>query len=232
MTASVVARLPASSLLRAVLATLRDTATFVVLRNYEDLPEQWSNDIDILVAPADLERSHAALIATLQTKVGPVAIESLQRANFRAVRLACADRVLQIDLYSALCKGWITYADTSAILAARRQWNPLFEVPATEHELLMIAAKELFAYGVVRPRYHAHLAGHDPQSVRLAAQQIFGAWLTDAGQALVSRALVDPTIHGRPALRLNAIARPRAALMWARMRLNGWTAHSSEHRSS
>lgn len=224
MSATAHVRLRASTLLRALLAALRDTATFVVLRNYEKLPEEWSNDVDILVAPADLERSHAALIAALKTVADPATIEILRRINFRAVRLACSDRVLQIDLYSAMCKGWMTYADTSAILAARRPWSPLFEVPARLHELLLIAAKELFSYGEVRPRYHACLGGQDPQAVRVAAAQIFGARLTDASQALVSSALADPTVRGRPTVRLGAILRPNAAWNWARMRSTGWIA--------
>lgn len=222
MTGAANSSLPAATVLRSVLAKLRDTTPFLVLRNYEDLPEDWNNDIDILVAPTDLERAHAVLVDTLQNVAGAAPVEVMRRINFRAARLFCADRVLHIDLYSAMSKGWAIYADTSAILAACRPMNPLFDVPAQLHEELLIAAKELFSYGEVRPRYHARLAGYDPRAARAAAERIFGTQMTESGLALVARALVDPTVKGRPSLRLSVLLHFSAAVIWARMRRNGW----------
>ncbi len=214
----------ASDLLKRVFAGLRAAKLpFVVLRNYKLLPDEWENDIDILVGSADLESVHAIVLETIQAATRTNTIHVMCRINFRATRYTCADRELHIDLYSAMSKGWATYADTAAILDARRHAHALFDVPTEPHELLLIAAKELFAYGEIRARYHRHFAGHDPELAHSAAVSVFGRFMTAAGLTLVAAAMVNPTVKGRPALKMCTLVRPEQALRWAVMRRNRWT---------
>jgi hypothetical protein len=213
----------ASDLLTKVFDALYDTKLpFVVLRNHEGLPFVWGNDIDILVEPVALDRAHRIVLETLQRASESTPVESMRRLNFRATRRACADRELQIDLYSRLSKGWITYADTEAILSARQSKHPHFCVPDPIHEALLIAAKELFSYGEIRVRYHAKLANHDTDQAKAAAQAVFKRRLNSKGQRLVVKALVDPTVKGSPGLRMRSLLHPGLALRWAIMRQNRW----------
>lgn len=213
----------ASELLTALFQALAaERLQFVVLRNYENLPEDWSNDIDILVGPTDLERAHAVVVRTMQIALSGVPIEIMRRINFRATRVSCADRELQIDIYCQMSRAWIQYADTESILEAHRQAHPLFAVPALYDELLLIAAKELFSYGAIRQRYHERLSGHDLQMAVDAAERILAGRVSESGRALIAKALVDPSITGRPRLRLSAFLKPASALRWAWMRRGAW----------
>lgn len=213
----------ASETLIAALEALNDANLhFVVLRNHEGLPYNWSNDIDILVDPATLEQAHNIILAAIQQAPANRSVEVMRRLNFRATRLTCADRELQIDLYSQMSKAWVTYADTKAILHARQSVHSLFSVPDPTHEALLIAAKELFSYREIRQRYHSKLAKYDTQQAKVSAKLIFGSYLSANGRNLVVKALKDPRVKGFPSLTTRTLLDLGAATRWARMRKNVW----------
>jgi hypothetical protein len=178
--------------------------------------------VDILVRPADLGAVRRITVTTLERSGGRGNARSMGRLGFWSVRLACADRDLQVDFYAAIMKGWITYADVDVIFSARRQVHPLFCAPDPLHERLLIAAKELFAYARIRERYHAKLASDDFAAMLASAVPLFSAQLTDGGCRLIARAAVDPTVTGRPTVRASALLKPRMMVAWARQRRNGW----------
>lgn len=196
---------------------------FLILRNHENLPTKWDNDVDILVAPEDLKIAHSIVLQAMEMKGGCGMIQVMLRANFCGTKRRYHDRELQIDLYSKLSKAWACYANTKAILAARSRAHALFDIPDPLHELLLIAAKELFSYGAIRQRYHARLIGKDPKKVSEASSHIFSNEMTKSGVVFVSRALSDPTLRGRPRLKIKTLLLPHAAWSWARMRRNNWT---------
>ncbi|AEV35670.1 hypothetical protein PSE_1158 [Pseudovibrio sp. FO-BEG1] len=217
------AEILAPALLAKILGSLRKTVVFVVLRNYENLPSSWGNDIDILVAPEDLTRAHAVVVEEMKASVSSgIKIEIMQRFNFRATRVACHDRELHIDLYSAMSKAWLTYASTTVILRERKKNHGLFDTPDPLHEQLLIAAKELFSYGQIRSRYHSGLTGHDFNEANCVAQELFGDRITKDGRELIARALVDPSVEGRPQPSANSWFQPIQALQWVRQRHQGW----------
>lgn len=210
----------APQVLTALLTALGAVVPFLILRNYEGLPEAWDNDVDILVRTSDLPAAREITLATLRRSPHASAARTLERLHFWSVSLPCSDRELQVDYYTAVSKAWVTYADTEVIFAARRTGHELFCVPDILHELLLIAAKELFAYGHIRPRYHARLAGHSGEEPLAAAMILFKDHLTDKGCRLVARALSDPTVTGRPGVALTALLRPCSILEWVRLRNN------------
>lgn len=218
-------RITASSLLKKVFIALRAKIEFLVLRNYESLPDHWDNDIDILVLPENLKQAHTIICNILNLHAGAASTETLIRINFRATRVICSDRLLHIDLYSAMSKAWIIYADTHNIMNSRRNIHPLFDVPSQIHEHLLIAAKELFAYGHIRRRYFSRLTYQNLTEVKLAAHTVFGSYMTESGLNLVIETMKYPDLKGRPQLKFRSILRPKQALLWIWQRKNSWQSH-------
>lgn len=211
----------APQVLIALLEALGLALPFVILRNYEGLPETWGNDVDILIHPSDLPAAREIALGILRRSLHFPAARMMERLNFWSVNLPCTDRALVIDFTSAMTRRWFIYADTEVIFAARRRAQPLFCIPDPLHELLLIAAKELFAYGRIRSRYHRRLAGHEAKASLAAALKLFSGRLTEKGCRLVARALEDPTVTGKPELLWSALIKPGAMLEWAYLRMSG-----------
>ena len=212
----------ASQVLTAILEALAEKVTFVILRNYEQLPLSWGNDVDILVHPSDLLRAQQAVLSILQRSPRVKAASCLERLNFWSIRLPCDDRELQVDFYTGMAKAWITYAEAKTILDARTQKHPLFCTPAPLHELLLIAAKELFAYGSIRPRYHDRLSGNFSVVSSKESIFLFSDDLTVDGCRLVATSLLNPKVTGRPQVRRSLFFHPGEIVRWVRQRKSGW----------
>ena len=195
---------------------------FIVLRNYKKLPISWRNDIDILVEPNSLDKAHELILKIFCKSSENITVESLKRYNYRAARCVCLDRTLHIDLISHMTKGWFSYANTEVILKAHKKVHPLFNVPDPTHELLLIVAKELFAYGAIRERYHDRIINVDHDLLYAAADLIFGGYLSAKGQALILKTFYKPTSKGYPGIKPSNLLRFNSALCWARMRPNNW----------
>lgn len=212
----------APQVLTALLVELGPALPFVILRNYEGLPDIWGNDVDVLIRPSDLATVRKITLRILRRSPHFPAACIMERLNFWSINLPCVDRELQIDFYTAMSKAWITYADSEVILAARRQIHPLFCIPDPLHELLLIAAKELFAYGRIRSRYHKHLAGHEAKASLVEALKLFSKRLTKKSCCLVAQALTDPTITGKPKPLLSTFMNSKTMWLWIRLRKNTW----------
>ena len=53
-------------MLIALLEALGLALPFVILRNYEGLPETWGNDVDILIHPSDLPAAREITLGILR----------------------------------------------------------------------------------------------------------------------------------------------------------------------
>ncbi|MCH4565436.1 hypothetical protein MKP05_20255 [Halomonas sp. EGI 63088] len=210
----------APQVLTALLQALGPAMPFVILRNYEGLPDDWNNDVDILIRPDDLAKAQGIVLATLRNS--PYAEQAcvMERLNFWSISMPCEDRTLVVDFMTSMTKCWFTYADNEAIFSACRPRHALFSVPDPLHELLLIAAKELFAYGSIRSRYHKRLAGHNKEESLKGAMSLFSNYLTKRGCRLIASALTDPNVTGRPGLRPTTVLSPRAMLAWVHKRSN------------
>mgnify|MGYP000927419381 CR=1 FL=1 len=221
MTESTSSLATAPGVLRALLAALNPVIPFVILRNYEGLPESWGNDVDILINASDLPVVRKITLELLAGSPRTAGATAKERFNFWSISLPCEDRTLVIDFTTAMTRLWFVYANTNVIFEFRRLRGGLFAVPDYFHELLLIAAKELFAYGYIREKYHKRLRGHDEMDSLRSASNLFMPCLTNAGCRLIASALVDPTVTGRPTVSIAAILRPRAMLRWMRLRRSG-----------
>lgn len=127
---------------------------YVVLRNYENLPNDVGNDLDILINKNSeveinfllnqLIKKHNLFIKKKQIRYSYIGIYlgSLNNQKYQ----------LQIDFYTSLVKGWIEYSNSMTILNNRIRYK-MFFVPNPTHEIQAIVYKELFAYNSLRKKY-------------------------------------------------------------------------------
>jgi hypothetical protein len=210
----------ASRVLVALLEALGSKVAFVILRNYENLPDAWGNDVDVLIRAEDLKEVATISLEVLTEADCARSVQVLERHNLWSLCASCSDRVLRIDFFSAMSKAWLVYADTEAILAGAIRRHALFSTPEAYHELLLIAAKELFAFGHIRTRYHERLRDHDAVKSLDAARALFSKYVTEEGCSLIARGLVDPRVVGRPRVRARLLLQPMAMLRWLLQRGN------------
>lgn len=194
---------------------------FVVLRNFEELPLSWRNDIDILVRPSQLAQAHEIVLHTLSNGSSSN-ISVLRRTGFLGLKVPCSDRELQIDLYGALSKGWVAYADVELVLDKAVKFHELFDVPHENHQKLLLMAKELFAYGKLRARYHYLFDETSQDDMAEDAWNLFSSNITDGGVQTIINNCIDPHLGGHPLPRVSSLLRPRAFLEWVRLRGSVW----------
>ncbi len=122
------------------------------LRNYEDLPADVGNDVDLLV-----ERGRAREWTRAARESAP----RLGWRFLRSVRFGCtslffhslaAPVLLHVDLNEGLDWHFVPFARETAILD-RRQWNGQVHIPAPEDELFLNVATRLLYQGRVREKH-------------------------------------------------------------------------------
>ncbi len=140
---------------------------FLVLRNYEGLPDFTTNDIDVLVAPCQLRRAEEVLLAAAQG----VGYRCHNRAEFATLALylssAQSGRQAHFDLFTALKWRGFDFLDCREFLR-RKVCCGLFSVPHPADE----AATNLLAFliyaGKVKPKYMPSItAGFRAEAARV-----------------------------------------------------------------
>jgi len=131
----------------------------VYLRNYENLPQDIGNDVDLLVSESH-RKTAENIVIDVASKHGWV---WYSRAEFSPVALyfACQEtqETLHVDLFDRIEWHWCEYADSMAIMG-RREWNGLVHVPHPLDEITVNVLTRLLYHGVVRDK-------HRDQSLRL-----------------------------------------------------------------
>lgn len=201
-----------TALVTAVFAQWRtEGIAFLVLRNYEHLPHETGNDIDVLVLPEQLARAEQALIQAAQS----VGYRLHNRVEFAPVSLFFFHpgslQQIQFDLFHELAWRGFKLQDPCALLE-RRVERDGFAVPHPADEAVNSLVTRLIYQGAVKEKYHPVIrAGFQNQPVETAAQltAMFGAAL--AGQLAMSVAQQD--WRG-----IAALHRPlRRQLIWRRL---------------
>lgn len=197
---------------------------YAVLRNYERLPFDWGNDIDILIHPKDIAATTELVRRAFRLEVPGARYRQMARWNFISYLIEDFERPLQIDFYTSLTKAWIVYADSDAVLSRTQRTPAGIRIPDPRDELELIAAKELFSYGRLRTKYHATFLVRGKQ---LSGPEgaIFAGRLTPASIALIQRLLKDPVSRGRLWPTSTTILAPGCLLNWLRKRTNDFVEH-------
>jgi thymidylate kinase len=148
---------------------------FLVLRNYEKLPEETGNDIDVLVRPGQLARAEEVLVST----AGGTGYVLHNRAEFSPVSLffhhPASQLQIQFDLFH--CLNWRGFPLLSArTVLARRIERGLFAVPHPTHEAVLNLITRQIYHGQVREKYKPGiLAGlkQDPAGAQSTLAEMF-----------------------------------------------------------
>lgn len=125
---------------------------FVVLRNYERLPDFTSNDVDVLVGPDRLLEAERLLVRAA-TAVG---YRLHHRAEFDPVSLffhhAETWHQVQVDLFGRLAWRGVPLLDAEAVLR-RRQSRGEFAIPDPWDEAVLNLLVRLLYQGRIREKY-------------------------------------------------------------------------------
>lgn len=131
----------------------------IVLRNYEDLPGQIGNDLDIFVDPRELEVASAHLTSSLAATGGQV-VHVHERAYFTAIwlRVNPGGAILHIDLYpgAASWKG-IDYIDRDELIRGRQDYvvaeGFVVSVPLAAHQVMVMLFSSVLWGGFYKRAY-------------------------------------------------------------------------------
>ena len=125
---------------------------YVVLRNYEKLPFETENDIDILVSSHDVSEIIVVLNCILLSKGYGDKCTIMHRYGTTTCKVKMATGYLVIDFIWRLAKQWIDYGDVDRVLSRRTKYGDIY-VPNRSDEFMSILCKEVYTYGYVRDKY-------------------------------------------------------------------------------
>lgn len=143
---------------------------FCVLRNYENLPEYTSNDVDILVSRTAFKQA-VKLLYSVSLRIGLRLHMHVEHACHKMVFHSTGNSHFQchIDLYGDLTWKGFALADAREVLASRLRYKGFYiPEPAWEHTLNLLT--RLIYLGRVKDAYKVGIqrtALHGQQGVRL-----------------------------------------------------------------
>jgi thymidylate kinase len=154
----------------------------VYLRNYENLPTEVGNDVDLLV-PAGKRGAVAQILADVSQQHGWV---YLGCGHFSPLAVYFANpettETLHLDLFDRIEWHFIEFAFASRVLA-RRRFNGLVHIPAAEDEIYLNLATRLIYQGKIREKHQTQASDHVRQHGENALICAFGIHLGKAGES-------------------------------------------------
>ena len=130
---------------------------YVVLRNFENLPYEVDNDVDLLVEKKDVNKFEAKLKMAVDLH-GLQLIKKVRR--FRYVSfwyiLPGVDDVLHIDVWTAIDVKGICWLDEKEIIDTRNSYSDIF-VPQDVFLALMLLLKDVLQTGKFRDKYQNYI---------------------------------------------------------------------------
>jgi thymidylate kinase len=224
---------PVGRFLEALFAAYeRAGVRYCVLRNYEDWPERFGKDIDLVVHPGDLER-HDAVVHTLCRDLGLAPVVKPSRGGHWMYYLVRLERGLPasgiyLDLRVNLSHLNFEYLPVRVVLQGERRVGA-FRVPSEAAEALALVLHCVFDKNRVRDDYAARirtLLGRAGLPFRVLADRELGrgwgrrlaaALETPADVLRLRRRLALAILRRRPQVLLRYAA-TRAAIVSDRVR--------------
>ena len=172
---------------------------FLVLRNYEALPHFTGNDIDVLVAPAQLRAAEAALLAA----AGPAGFRLHNCGEFAAtlaLYLSGLQSTAQVhfDLFTGLRWRGLDFLDSRALFD-RQVDRGSFAIPHPAHEAVASLLENLIYHGKIREKYRSSIAAGFRADPAAALELLRRTWGAATAQFLVAAAAAQkwPEIEAR-----------------------------------
>ena len=171
----------------------------VYLRNYENLPVEVGNDVDLLV-PAG---QHGAVAKILAEVAQQHDWAYLGCGHFSPLAVYFANpettETLHLDLFDRLEWHFIEFAAAAEVLAKRR-FSGLVHIPAAEDEIYLNLATRLIYQGKIREKHQIQARDHVHQHGEDALIRAFGIHLGNPGESL-ARDLASHQWQASPRLR-------------------------------
>jgi hypothetical protein len=222
------AALPFSEFLAALFDALSAAGVRpCVLRNYQGFPSaNLGNDIDLLIAPADLPRAAQAIRSIAGLRIAGYTERRLV-ANFflEGIEQNAGSRALQIDFDLGLYWKGLRYMPVEAVLEAaipRQAGNASFYIPSPAHEAIISLMASLLLGGYVKEKYFSQVQktfAEESSAVIVALAPCFGtalsAQLVEAAIAANRPKLLRCVRPLRRALLLRNILRAPLRGAWA-----------------
>jgi thymidylate kinase len=175
--------------------------SYVYLRNYENLPEDVGNDVDLLV-PKGMREKAARLIRTVLSNSG---WSLVRQVEFGPISLFFAStdgkHFMHLDLFDRIEWHWMEYA-APARLIENRQWNGMVHHPAPADEVVLNVMTRLIYGAAVREKHRIQAAafldvyGHEPLIAAFEAHmgsrlgpEISGSVANQSWEALIAEVL-------------------------------------------
>jgi thymidylate kinase len=164
---------------------------FLVLRNYEGLPHFTTNDIDVLVRPAQLRAAEAALLAA----ACPAAFRLHNRSEFAAT-LALYLSGLQsnaqahFDLSTGFRWRGLDFLDCRTFFD-RKVDRGLFAVPHPAHEAASSLLENLVYNGKVKEKYRFSIAAGFRAAPAEALELLARTWGAARAKSLIAAAAAE-----------------------------------------
>jgi thymidylate kinase len=164
---------------------------FVVLRNYENLPQATANDIDVLVEPDQRRQAEQVLIRT----AGECGYKLHLRAEYATLALyfsAVESRSqIHFDLFAGFTWRGIPFLDSEPFLQSKIQRASFF-VPHPAHESACNLLSSLVYTGKLKGKYQASISAgfsNHPETARTLLGKTYGS--------ILAKRIVDAAIAGR-----------------------------------
>jgi hypothetical protein len=172
-------------LLRTVFSSLKGhDIDFVVLRNYEQLPFEVGNDLDLLVREQQRARAEQVVVSAAAV----CGYQLHNRAEGPHVMLyfnekeTCAQ--IHIDLFADCLWRGFTLLSAEEV-CARRMRGSLFDIPHPAHEAVISLLKTVLYDGAVKECYRSDIAGKFAAHERLVTDVLTRSLGRPRAQALV-----------------------------------------------
>lgn len=179
----------AGELILQLTASLDDVGIpSVYLRNYEGLPEEVGNDVDLLVPAGKRSEAAIAMVNAAQER----GWEFLSESHFSPIALYLANlatgETLHIDIFDRLEWHFIEFADAAATMAKRRRHN-VMTVPAREDEMFLNLLTRLIYQGSIREKHRLAARDFVESGGKERLREAFIAHLGSGGATLFDRLL-------------------------------------------
>lgn len=182
-----------------IAALERQEVPSVYLRNYESLPAEVGNDVDLLV-PAGKRGTVAKILASVADEHGWI---YLGCGHFSPLAVYFANpetaETLHLDLFDRVEWHFVEFADAAKILA-RRQFNGMVHIPAAEDEVYLNLATRLIYQGKIRAKHQAQARTHVDRRGEGSLIPVFGDHLGKPGEA-IARDLATHQWQASPMIR-------------------------------
>ena len=176
---------------------------YVYLRNYEALPLEVGNDVDLLIAAGE----QGSFTEALKQAARDERYDFLGSTPFSSLALYFGNKetgeILHVDLFERICWHFLEYVDAAGVFA-RKRWTGQVFAPAECDEIYMNSMARLIYSGTIREKHRTKAVEFATSQGPEAVAESFARHLGPGGMGLAND-LIESGWQGSRQLRKSAI---------------------------